>query len=123
MASTRSPTSLALPRTTRVLEPPGLTLVQHVQPLRHVAHQLHLHGAALHIRKAALQKHGSLVHDAHMVADVLNSRRLWEDTSTVASRLAHIGKQNAPHLPPHYRVQAVHRLVRISTSGRRHMAR
>ena len=85
--------------------------MEDVQTLGDIAHNLQFVGGALHIGQAPLQEHFAVVHDAYMVADVLQLPEIVGGDQHRGAVLGHIGQQQTPDLAAHDRVQAVHRLV------------
>ena len=75
------------------------------------AHHLQLHSIALHIREAPLQKHFAVVQNAHMVADILQLPQIVGGHQHAYAPFGNIGKNQAQDLPPHHRIQSVHRFV------------
>ena len=52
-----------------------------------------------------------MVHDAHVVADVLQLPQVVGRNQHRGASLGHIRQHQRPHLPAHHRVQTVHRLI------------
>ena len=95
------------------LHPAHHRLVHHLELLRQgqLRDQLHLDHIVLKRRQGSLQKHLSLVHDAHVVADVLQLPEVVGGNQNGGAVLCHIVQNHAHDLPAHHRIQAVHRLV------------
>ena len=74
-------------------------------------HHLQLHRGILQLRQAPLQQHLTLIHDAHMVTDILQLPQVMAGYQHRGTTLRHVPQQQGPHLPPHHRVQTVHRLI------------
>ena len=79
--------------------------------------QLGLDHAALHLRQGALQQQLPGVQDAHVVAHVLQLPQIVGREQDRGAPLGHVLHQDAPDLPAHHRVQAVHRLVQDQHPG------
>ena len=73
--------------------------------------QLQLDDVVLEVGERALQQHLSLVQNPHMVAHVLQLPEVVAGHQHRGAPVGHIPQQQGPHLPPHHRVQTVHRLA------------
>lgn len=69
---------------------------------------LQLHGVVLQVGQAALQQHLALVHDTHVVADVLQLAEVVAGHQNGGATLGHVCQQQRPHLTAHDGVKAVH---------------
>ena len=77
---------------------------------RFVGH-LELDGGVLQVGEGALQKHLALVHDAHMVAHVLQLPKVVAGEEHRGATGSHVVQQHLPDLPAHDGIQPVHRLI------------
>ena len=91
--------------------------MENFQPLGDTAHDLQLVGVALHIGKALFHEHLAVVHDTHMVADILQLPQVVRGNQHRGAVLGNVGQNQAHDLPPHDGVQAVHRLVQNQCLG------
>ena len=90
--------------------------VEHRQVRRHLRHpvgehHLQLHHVVLQLGQGPLQQHFAVVHDAHVVTDILQLPQVVGAHQDRGAPLGHVRQHQGPHLAPHHRVQAVHRLV------------
>lgn len=72
---------------------------------------LQLYRVVLQVAETALQQHLTMVQDAHMVAHVLQLPQVVAGHQHRRAALRHVAQKQRPHLPPHHRVKAIHRLV------------
>ena len=95
------------------LDPAHSALMDHLQlrGQRQLGHQLDLDHIVLQGREGPLQQHFAAVHDAHMVADVLQLPEVVGGDQHRGAVLGHVLQDEAHDLPPHHRVQTVHGLV------------
>ena len=105
------------------VHPTHLGGVQHVQVLRQLGQpgllkgQLQLDHVVLQIGEGALQQHLSVGQDAHVVTHVLQLPQVVGGDEHRGPPLGHVPHKQGPHLPPHHRIQAVHRLVQHQHLG------
>ena len=93
----------------------GDAVMEDVQPLRQFPFlrqgQLDFNNIVLQFIEGTLQQHFPVVHNAHMVAHVLQLPQVVGGHQYRAAVFRHVGQQQVPDLAAHHRVQAVHRLV------------
>ena len=78
---------------------------------------LELDDVLLEVREAPLQEDLPLVHDAHVVAHVLQLPEVVGGDQHRGAVFADVVHHEAPHLAAHHRVQSVHRFVQDQVSG------
>ena len=78
---------------------------------RILRHELHLDEIVLQVGQRPLQKHMAHVHDADMVADVLQLAQIVRRYQHRRAVARHILESQTPDLPPHDGVKPVDRLV------------
>ena len=78
---------------------------------------LELDNVLLEIRQAPLQQDLPLVHDAYVVAHILQLPQVVGADQHGGAVLADVAHHQAPHLPAHDGIQAVHRLVKDQVLG------
>ena len=83
---------------------------------RFVGH-LELDSVILQVREGALQKHLTLIHNAHMVTHILQLPEVVAGEKHRGAPGGHIIQQHLPDLAAHDRVQAVHRLIQHQVLG------
>ena len=98
------------------MHPAELRGVKHRQLRRNVLHSvrkhhLQFHHVVLQLGQTPLQQHMAVIHDAHMVAHVLQLPEVVTGHQHRSAALRHIAHHQAPHLTAHHRVQTVHRLI------------
>ena len=98
------------------MHPAELRGVKHRQLRRNVLHSvrkhhLHFHHVVLKLRKAPLQQHMAPVHDAYVVAHVLQLPEVVAGYQHRSAPLRHIAHHQAPYLPAHHRIKTIHRFI------------
>ena len=99
------------------MDPPQLGDMEHIQVRRQLRQlpvrkdHLELQDVVLKVGEGALQQHLSVGEDAHMVAHILQLPQVVGGDQHGGPPLGHISHEEGPHLPPHHRIQAVHRLI------------